>query len=441
MRTRFGRLLQHLRDNEGAASSPCGISRSAARCYIALTVCCAAYLCAVAAPARADTVVLENGGRITGTVMEGEIDNRLSIRTPEGAVVTLDREHIKAVERLRPIEREYLQRREQIPDTVEAHLELAEWCTSNFLGEQRDAELRRVLELDPDQQRARSLLGYIKTEQGWQTRDEIMQQRGYVRYKGRWMLPQEVQILEEKAAAESQQQEWIRKLAVWTEWLGTDRTAAAEKEIREIRDPAAVGAILKMIEREKRDTVRLLLIDTLGQIESPQAKRALAILAMNDPLEEARLTCLDHLVEQPTPDIVPYFVNFLKSNDNKMIHRAARALQRLGDPSAIPALIDALVTTHKIKLTEGRSGAMTAAFGTGPDGNVMPGLSMGDNKPKYVRQRVANRPVLEALVTLSGANFGFEQKAWRTWYAKQKNIEAREAIQRARPQDESPGDG
>ncbi|RMF90949.1 MAG: HEAT repeat domain-containing protein, partial [Planctomycetota bacterium] len=342
---------------------------------------------------------------IEGTIESEEGDSSIRIRTPEGALLSFERSQIDKIERLRPIQREYLLKRETTPDTVEGHLELAQWCAEHYLAEERKSELRRVIQLDPDNARARALLGYVKTEDGWKTRDEIMQAQGYVRYKGRWMLPQEVQILKEREAENEKRKEWTQKIQLWLAWLGTERSRVAEESLQSIRDPVAVPPLLNALKNAKDDHLRLMLVDVLGQIPSPESLRALAFVAIEDPLEEARLRAIEILKQRPSDEIVAFFAGQLKSNDLTRVHRAAAALRELGDPSAIPSLIDALVMTVKVPVPQ--SGAGTSASFATDGSNRLPGLSFGGNSPKYVKQEVMNRPVLEALVELcGGVNFG-----------------------------------
>jgi hypothetical protein len=139
---------------------------------------------------------------------------------------------------------------------------------------------------------------------------------------------------------------------------------------------------------------------------------------MQDPVEEVRLTCLDHLAKVKDPELTSYYVGFLRSKDNAVINRAAICLGRLNDPSAIGPLIDALVTTHQFQLPTGRPGGMSATFPTGntPGGG---GLAMNP-KPTVIRQDIRNQAVLDVLVLTTKKNFNFDEQAWHTWHATQR---------------------
>ena len=41
-------------------------------------------------------------------------------------------------------------------------------------------------------------------------------------------------------------------------------------------------------------------------------------------------------------------------------------------------------------------------------------------KPKLIPHDLQNQDVLEALVAITGQNFGYHQRAWATWYKNQK---------------------
>ena len=99
-----------------------------------------------------------------------------------------------------------------------------------------------------------------------------------------------------------------------------------------------------------------------------------------------------------------------------MVTRAAIGLRRLNDTSAIEPLINALMTTHRVKIAPSNPGQMSSTFGS--DGSI--GFSAGGSKGSIQTQKVWNQPVLEALIQLTGQNFDFNVAAWKRWYAAQK---------------------
>src|SRR5262249_23881384 len=136
----------------------------------------------------------------------------------------------------------------------------------------------------------------------------------------------------------------------------------------------------------------------------------------------------DYLEKQPNTGAVPTFIRRMqKTTDNAMVNRAAVALGRMKDASAVRPLIDSLVTKHDFEIPTSGAG-MNSTFGSGPGGAGAGGFSFGGGGPKYETRVMQNPAVRDALTSLTGVNFDYDQQAWKTWMASQKktrNIDAR----------------
>ena len=366
---------------------------------------------------QAEIFELAGGGRVVGKLLNPKEVPRKQyvVQVSEGVTVTLEAKQVKRLLHTRPDEAEYERIRPTYPDTVEGQWKLAQWCLEHRLSVQREAHLRRVIELDPNHLEARRALGYSQVDGQWVTREEVMTKRGYVRYKGQWKLPQEVQLLEEKHKLQESQQAWFIKIKRWRGWLDSDRGSQGRANILAIKDSDATKALTMGLRDEENAAVRKLYIVALANIDTTASDMALAIAAIVDPVEEVRLTCLDYLEKKKRPEVVAYFVKRLRDKDNFTVNLAGLALGRMKDPSSIGPLIDALSTTHKFKVvTPGGEHGMSAGFGSGGGG-----LSVG-KKPKYIRRKITNQAVLDALVRITGCNFNFDERAWKYWYAAQK---------------------
>ncbi len=90
-------------------------------------------------------------------------------------------------------------------------------------------------------------------------------------------------------------------------------------------------------------------------------------------------------------------------------------LGELQDTTAVPALIEALITTHRTQIGAANPGSIGAAFDPNGGGG---GLSVG-SKPQIVTQVEQNLKVLTALEKLTQRNYGFNVLTWKNWYAEQ----------------------
>ena len=372
---------------------------------------------ATGSAARGEVFVLTGGGRVEGEILNPDESPRrtYAIRTSHGARITLSAAQVKEVLRRRPEEVEYEKIRHRYPDTVEGHWAMSEWCRERHMLSAREKHLRRLLELDPNHEQARRALGYSRVGERWMTHEDRMLAEGYRRYKGRWRLPQEIELMEKQRQKESAEGDWKRDLKMWRDWLGTDKHRLAREKILAIDDPNAIKALAYALKEDGRDQARLLYVEALAGIGKQEANRILARLAMQDEVQEVRLTCLDYLRERQDREAVEYFIGRLESKNNTEINRAAQSLRYMKDATAVGPLISTLVTVHKYKITTGNPGQTSTTFGSSGGG----GMSAG-SQTRIITQRRQNRDVLDALVALTGGmNFGFDVARWKAWYGTQ----------------------
>ena len=242
-----------------------------------------------------------------------------------------------------------------------------------------------------------------------------MVEQGYIRDRGTWRLPQEIEIARVAEQREDQIVEWRKKLKTWRGWLvkGRDNRHAGEQQIRAVRDPNAVSALADMLDNDKEHRqLKLLYIDVLGQIGSGEAANALIQHALNDADRQIRDACIDRLDKLKSAAAVQICVDALAHKKNFMVVRAAVALGSFKDPAATLPLINALITEHKEMV--GGGGGIRPSFSSNGGG----GLSVG-GKPKVKKVNRKNEPVLHALSAMhQGVNFGYNQAAWKNWFIK-----------------------
>lgn len=249
-----------------------------------------------------------------------------------------------------------------------------------------------------------------------ETPADRMAAMGFIRYRGAWRTAQEIELIERDEAANLASKQWYGKLERLRRSLekpGNDRTA---EEIREISDPAAVAAIVSAVHSEPVFQVRSWYLESLARIRTPDALMALVAIALDYPDRETRIAATERLVLVGPHQAVPVFASALASADNAQVNRAAEALGHLGVPSAIEPLIAALETNHVV-VNDGPAAGSTSATFTPAGG----GLSMGGGPKKRI-VRVRNDRVLEALVSLTGVNFEWDQAAWRAWLINERAL-------------------
>ena len=392
------------------------------------TLLCGLLATAALRTANAEVFVLKNG-RVAGELLNPDESPRQKyvIKTPDGVELTLDKAQVQQVLHPSAAELQYETIRAAYPDTVDGQWKLQQWCMDHKLDSQRKDHLERIIELDPDHAEARRLLGFHRVDGKWMTQREDMEARGYVFYKpaAKWMLPQEVELLEKRKEIDTAEKGWMRRIKTWRGWLETNRDQTARDELQKIADPAAVKGLKLALAEDARFKCRLLYVDALARLATGDAQEGIAASSLHDASDEVRAACLDYLRQHKSPQIIAYYVGQLKSKDNVIVNRAAVALGTLGDRSALGPLIDALITNHKFQIVTANSpppGGMSTTFGKGPKGNSGTGMSMGDG-PKYFNQNIQNQAVLDALITMTGVNYSFDSRAWHSWYAAQKSRE------------------
>ena len=172
-------------------------------------------------------------------------------------------------------------------------------------------------------------------------------------------------------------------------------------------------ALIAAINTDPVPRVRLLYVEALGNIVSTDAIGALLSLVLNHADSEVRWSAIEQLNDKDSMQVVPALVAALQGPDNQRINRAAVALKTLGDESAVQPLINVLITQSVVSSSTASGGKTSVTFS--PTGG---GLALGSNqKQKIISSQ--NTQVLEALTTLTGVNYGWDQTRWQLWFLNQ----------------------
>ncbi len=402
---------------------------------------------------RADLIRLKSGGEVRGFIPRDKgatTDPEVSITTLSGTEVTISQAQIEFVTR-RPLKiEEYETRARRTPNTVADQWALAEWCREHNLRKQREFHLERIVQLEPDHKKAHYGLDHTNVDGVWMTREERMTAQGYVKHKGRWVTPQELELTEKTEAEREREQAWHRQIFTWKSWLTGNyapRKQDALKALQELKDPDAVSALAKHFQDSPDLGLRNLYVSVLKNMPGPKPVLALVWQFLNDVNYELRYAALNAIATDQFQIATPLYLRGLKHEMNPIVCRAGKALERLGDDRIVPDLIEALVTTHNYQIAVPNqnttmsfradgSGMVNGTGSTLPP-NVAAGLAAGQYNgviinqppnlmpapPKYITvSRVhQNAEVLSALQKITGQNFGFDERSWTLWHAAQKN--------------------
>ena len=200
-----------------------------------------------------------------------------------------------------------------------------------------------------------------------------------------------------------------------------------------INDPRAIDPLTRLILAERLRPLKILFIRTLAKMPYDRAVHQLIYVSLVDPDIEIFYEAVDRVADRRIADTAHVYVTALKNVNNIRVNRAAYALRKLADDSAIEPLIDALVTHHLVHLQRSRgsesmnltavrpnNAAAEQAIAKDRDNMSSTAFSNGESAKTTVVS-IPNNEVLAALVQLSGGvSFGFDKDAWRRWHAAQR---------------------
>lgn len=420
-------------------------------------VVCVAAILLGGAPAQADLVKLINGGEVRGKVVTGSGNKTNSelivLETLNGVTISVARADTKFLA-MRPLQvEEYESRARRIEDTLPAHWELSEWCRQHGLSKQREHHLSRVVELDPLHEKAQTALGRVWHEGAWVDRDDMMAARGYVKYKGRYVTVQELDLIQKTSDEREVERDWFQKLKTWHAWLNgrnEDRQRQGLLAVQQIDDPHAAPAVIRYLCEDKQREMRVLGVAVLSKLSGAKGAAGLVKLSLYDSDDDVRYASLNGIDERDFEYAQTAYIRELRSSLNAVVCRAAAGLGRVGDERSVGPLIDALVTSHKYQVqtnmpaanvysgsTDGSvdAGSVLAggvlppeveiAIRTGqlPQGAIIAppiGGAPVQRKTVTVTVNQSNQESLTTLQKLTNQNFGFDERTWRIWWSAEK---------------------
>jgi hypothetical protein len=429
----------------------------------------------LAAPgeARADRIFVKAGSIIRGKAIvdEAHADQYLIFSERGKTPIILKRDRVASIVPEAGVLDEYAARRKAFfagPPTAIREYELAVWCEEHKLADLATVHNESAIKREPEFGPAHKKLGHIEHDGKWYTPAEYKKAQGYVLVKGKWLSPEEKSRYDAETAKTAESQSWLRRLtSIRSNLLSRSEAQirGAEEQLNDIKEPAAVPAVVRVLAADQDPTLRKLGARVLSSIHGKEAAAALVdrLLAETEP--DVRQAVMLELNRSKEANIVPRLVQALGSKSLEVVNRAAWGLGNLNATSSVPKLVPALTMTDMqlvwVPSTNGggqgmgiaMNGGGGAGFGvhnksipilTGPavgagvvaygmtsvpssafGGGVSVGLNGGvagggaeaAPEPKYVQVTNNNTEVLAALVKLTGQDFGYDIPAWRRWLA------------------------
>lgn len=435
----------------------------------------AAALWLVGTESRADRIALRGGGEVRGKVVPNtdRADQMTIVLATGKTPLTLPKAQVLRVTPEPSALDEYVERRAKVGQDAEAQYELGLWCAAQKLTDLAALHYEAALAHDKSFAPAHQKLGHTRMGDRWLNADEVREAQGLVRYKGKWVTKEEREAREAGLVAGAEQASWVRRIRLLRQAIaqGTDeRAREAEQQLQAIRDPVAIGPLVRVLGRDE-PPYRLLLDQILGLIPGPEAAGALVGRLLAEPDAEVRDETLAGLETRREDNIVPSLVKGLRSTNPEVVNRAAWALGGLGAVATVPRLVPALITTrYQMEMIPGGGGSSTPpsshALGSigvpiatngssvaylrppsvGPgvvaygasSGPALPdlvsSLSVGDG-PGYgpanreplfrlMSYSYQNVEVHRALVELTGQDFGYDIPRWSRWVNRSFRTEA-----------------
>jgi hypothetical protein len=410
--------------------------------------------------ARADSIMLRGGGQIQGKIVpDPNDDKRVQVWMLQGRkpVSFLKTQILEVVPKASSLD-EYLVKRKKTAETAQAQYDLGTWCEQNKLTDLARLHFEAALVSDRSFGPAHQKLGHLYRNGYWLTRDELSEIQGLVKYKGRWMSGEEKARHEEKDKAVASQAAWIRKIKLLRQAIvngAPDRQREAQIQMMAIREPAAVGPLVRVLGEDEPE-MRVLLAQVLSGIDGPEATAALVKQVLAEPTSEVRSVLFEKIKDREDPSKVVPLIRALSSGNIAVINRAAWVLGNLGVIEAVPKLIPALLTNeqHLVMVPNspqqgiggppagfaplamnGNSAAIltppavsrgVVAYGvmSAPYANlpIMP-FDLGGQIPPRAEPRVVtftfrNVEVLSALRKLTEQDFDYDVRSWRKWVSR-----------------------
>ncbi|MCB9875118.1 MAG: HEAT repeat domain-containing protein [Planctomycetaceae bacterium] len=183
----------------------------------------------------------------------------------------------------------YRKQRAEREDTLEDHLQLAEWCGSRRMPDQQRAHLSRVLDFDPNHADAREQLGFRLANGQWVHTSELQRQA------------------EQQASRQESLEDWRPQMLNLRKDLShpnLETRIRAAARIRSITSPTAIPALEELISPHSQ-AASMIVLEAIARMPEQDAVNSLIRHAVFSPWPEVRDEASLLLKKAPSERFVP----------------------------------------------------------------------------------------------------------------------------------------
>jgi hypothetical protein len=379
-----------------------------------------------------DVVELRSGGGLEVRLIDQtQTDNRefVVFETESGSIVKLDQKYISSVLPADADQKRYARLRDKLPDTVEANWEIIDWCKSQSRGrakfkDQIQYHLENIIALEPNDRKARQLLGYEDFNGQWSLKELRYRKFGYVRHKSNWIPKLAQQIEKNVAQKDAKVGSWKEQFAKWTREIRRPRRTAAELErmLFDIVTPESANFVFEEGAKNKDQplVLRKMYVEAFGRTPSLASAGALVYFGVQDVDSEVRERAVTLLLQ---PEFNQEFamqraLSLLSSKNFTYSQRAALVIRYLSQVPGTDArgvlmpLIESLVSQRTVPRPGATEpGRLNTSFSNNG------GLSFtAGGGPQTITKEVSNEFSLTALKRITGKDFGYNETLWSNFF-------------------------
>jgi hypothetical protein len=397
--------------------------------------------------AAADVVKLRNGDILEGKATDlGE-----SVQVVSGdSTLELPWSRVQVIDRASTAADELKTRRAEVKDgDAKGLFALALWCQRQGMVAEAKDLAAKVIALDAENAGARSMLGEEKVcppcgpcpeGSGWKKGDDLLAAKGFTARGGKWVLKEEAEALDRRAAAEREATAEEKRAAKLLESLG-DRTPAVRAYAVEALasvDPALRRRLYLVGARHRNDAVRAASAAGLAAKGDEGVVRTLLQLAVKDSSADVRAAAAGALRTVAIPEIGNPLVRCLDAGNESVRMNAAAALGVFYEGGGAGGRVAVETLVRRVQWVAGPSNraniqVMNQVSYIGDyDVEIAQLSQIGDPIVMQLREgvildvkvfgavgndvEIERRAYVQALGNITGKTFGSDVKAWVSWW-------------------------